>query len=92
MPEISRSEQEWNNRAEDLNYRCRVCRQPIAYPDQALYFAKGLCAPCLDILNAERNNPNSASRKRLEEIRSRGGTATLQTRKDRDGSELANLS
>jgi hypothetical protein len=79
MPEISRSEQEWNDRAADLNYRCRVCRQRITFPDQQLYFAKGLCAPCLDLLNEERDNPNSATRKRLEEIRSRGDIATFKS-------------
>ena len=76
MPGISRSEQEWNGRAIDLNYRCRVCRQRITFSDQELYFAKGLCTPCLDALNEERNNPNSATRKRLEQIRSRDGVVS----------------
>ena len=77
MGEISRSEQEWNARAADLNYRCRLCRQQINFPDQQLYFAKGLCAPCLDVLNEERDDPNSKRRKRLEEIRTRGGIAAF---------------
>lgn len=79
MGEISRSEQEWNARATDLNYRCRVCRQQIKFPDQQLYFAKGLCSPCLDVLNEERDNPNSQRRKRLQEIRSRGGVAAFES-------------
>ena len=78
MGEISRSEQEWNLRATDLNYRCRVCRQQISFSDQQLYFAKGLCTPCLDLLNEERDNPNSGRRKRLEEIRSRGGIVAFE--------------
>ncbi len=73
MGEISRSEQEWNARATDLNYRCRVCRERISFVDQQLYFAKGLCRPCLDALNEERDDPNSKRQKRLQEIRSRGG-------------------
>lgn len=76
MPSISQTEQEWKSRALDLNYRCRVCREYISFSDQELYFAKGLCAPCLEILNAERDDPNSKTRKRLEEIRNRGGAAT----------------
>jgi hypothetical protein len=79
MGEISRSEQEWDGRAADLNYRCRVCRQQIAFPDQQLYFAKGLCAPCLDVINVERDNPNSKRLKRLEEIRTRGGVTAVQS-------------
>jgi hypothetical protein len=79
MGEISQSEQEWNARASDLNYRCRVCRAQIAFPDQQLYFAKGLCRPCLDVLNEERDNPNSKRRKWLEQIRSRDGAATLES-------------
>ena len=79
MPEISRSEQEWKGRAIDLNYRCRICREHITFPDQGLYFAKGLCAPCLEALDAERNDPNSKIRQRLEEIRRRGGPAASQS-------------
>jgi hypothetical protein len=79
MPSISQTEQEWKGRAIDLNYRCRVCREHITFPDQQLYFAKGLCAPCLELLDAERNDPNSKTRKRLEEIRSRGGKTTSQS-------------
>jgi len=73
MGELSRTEQEWNERAKDMNYRCRICRERITFPDQELYFAGGLCTPCLEALNEERNNPNSPAQKRLEEIRSRGG-------------------
>ncbi len=72
MGERSRTEQEWNERAADLNYRCRICRERITFPDQELYFAGGLCTPCLEALNEERNDPNSPTRRRLEEIRSRG--------------------
>lgn len=79
MGEISRSEQEWAARAADLNYRCRVCGKQIAFPDQQLYFAKGLCTPCLDAINEERDNPNSKRQKRLEEIRSRGGVAAIES-------------
>lgn len=79
MGETSQSEQEWNARASDLNYRCRVCRQQIAFPDQQLYFAKGLCSPCQDALNEERDNPNSQKRKRLDEIRSRDGAAAFKS-------------
>jgi len=77
MGEISRTEEEWNSRAADLNYCCRACRQLITFADQQRYFAQGLCQPCLNALNEERNNPNSKARKRLEEIRGRGGPAAL---------------
>lgn len=72
MGELSTSEEDWNKRASLNNYRCRVCRNPIAFADQELYFAKGLCTPCSLRLDEERNGPNSASRRRLEEIRGRG--------------------
>lgn len=79
MPEMSRSEQEWNGRALDLNYRCRICREQITFRDQQLYFAKGLCLPCLDALNEEANNPNSPTRKRIEKARNRGDIATFKS-------------
>ena len=78
MPELSRSEQEWNDRAGDLNYRCRVCRQQITFADQTLYFTKGFCTPCLVASDAERSNPNSAAQKRLTEIRNRGASRSAK--------------
>jgi hypothetical protein len=78
MPELSRSEQEWNDRASDLNYRCRVCRQQITFSDQKLYFTKGMCAPCLSASDAERTDPNSATQKRLADIRSRGASRSAK--------------
>jgi hypothetical protein len=70
MPQFSESEQSWNDRARTFNYRCRGCRECIAFADQELYFRQGLCTPCFDVIAAEaRDVPDS----RMEEIRRRGG-------------------
>jgi hypothetical protein len=72
MPQLSESEQAWTERARELNYRCRGCREYIAFADQELYFARGLCTPCFDVIVAEAGH-SSNSKKRLEEFRLRGG-------------------
>jgi len=75
MALLSESEQEWNERAKLSNYRCRDCREFIAFGDQELYFRQGLCTPCLSAREEERRT-SSDPRKRLEEMRSRGPQPT----------------
>jgi len=65
MPQYSASEKDWNDRAELLNYRCRSCRVLITFPDQELYFKKGLCGTCFQA--EDENNPTGG--RPLEKLR-----------------------
>ena len=70
MARLSPTEQDWNERVSLSNYRCRDCRELIGFPDQELYFQKGLCTPCAKARDEERRM-SSDPRQQLEEIRSR---------------------
>jgi len=54
MARLSESEQEWKERVELSNYRCRDCRELIRFADQESYFKNGLCASCLKAREDER--------------------------------------
>ena len=69
MARLSTTEQEWNERAQLSNYRCRDCKEIIGFPDQESYFRNGLCAPCKSARDEERQN-SSDPRMKLEEMRS----------------------
>jgi hypothetical protein len=61
MPQFSESEQPWNERAKELNYCCRACREYIPFEDQKLYFARGLCTPCFDVIALKAKLPGALS-------------------------------
>jgi hypothetical protein len=87
MAQISTSEEEWKERAELFNYRCRGCRERVTFQDQNLYFVQGYCAPCFAAINEKRFGPNSDTEKRLEQIRGRWGHAEPQKPKADDGTQ-----
>lgn len=67
MARLSESEQEWKERVELSNYRCRDCRELIRFADQESYFKNGLCAPCLKVREEERRG-SSERRRRVDDI------------------------
>lgn len=69
LPSISADD--WNQRVALNNYRCRSCHEYIPFDDQKLYFANGLCTPCLHALVEDPKPSDSDSRKGTVEIRSR---------------------
>jgi len=70
MARLSETEQEWKERAQLSNYRCRDCKEVIGFSDQEQYFKKGLCTPCAKARDDERNALPDSQR-RVAEIRER---------------------